>query len=100
MWSKRVRHTPSPPDTDLERSSSASFSFLLSPVAPLFVWKTSKFPAALKGMEFSMGMSALLVVWTSLTIFCVRREVKKAVERGQDEKDRAFRQRTQDVSVV
>jgi hypothetical protein len=51
-------------------------------------------------MEFSMGMSALLVVWTSLTIFCVRREVKKAVERGQDEKDRAFRQRTQDVSVV
>jgi len=49
-------------------------AYVVQAVAPNFVWKTTDFPKARKGMTWSICVSSLLIVWTSLVLYLVKRD--------------------------
>ncbi|KZT51659.1 MFS general substrate transporter [Calocera cornea HHB12733] len=53
------------------------FAYVVQAVAPNFVWKTTDFPAAHKGMTWSIVVSSLLIGWNSLVLFMVKRDERK-----------------------
>ncbi|KAJ7061567.1 major facilitator superfamily domain-containing protein, partial [Mycena amicta] len=52
--------------------------YVVAAVAPNFVWKTTDFPRAMKGYHWSIVMQCLLLVWTALILFLLRRDRTKA----------------------
>ncbi|KAJ7062019.1 major facilitator superfamily domain-containing protein [Mycena amicta] len=53
-------------------------AYAVQAVAPNFVWKTTDFPRATKGYHWSIVLQCLLLLWTGLILFLLRRDRKKA----------------------
>jgi len=49
-------------------------AYVVQAVAPNFVWQTVNFPAATEGMTWSIILSCLLIVWTSVVLYFVKRD--------------------------
>ncbi|KAJ7621041.1 major facilitator superfamily domain-containing protein [Roridomyces roridus] len=52
-------------------------AYVVQAVAPNFVWKTTAFPRAAAGYHWSIVMQCLLIVWTFLVLFLLRRDRRK-----------------------
>ncbi|KAJ7717984.1 major facilitator superfamily domain-containing protein [Mycena metata] len=60
-------------------------AYVVQAIAPNFVWQTTAFPSARKGYHYSIVLQCLLLAWTGLILFLLRRDRKRAGERGLDE---------------
>ncbi|KAF8218216.1 major facilitator superfamily domain-containing protein [Mycena galopus ATCC 62051] len=54
-------------------------AYVVQAVAPNFVWKTVDFPRATKGYHWSIVLQFLLIAWTFLILYLLRRDEKKAL---------------------
>ncbi|KAJ7694821.1 major facilitator superfamily domain-containing protein [Mycena rosella] len=58
-------------------------AYLAQAVAPNFVWKTTDFPRATKGYHWSIVLQFLLLSWTALILYLLRRDRRReAVREG------------------
>ncbi|EJT99513.1 MFS general substrate transporter [Dacryopinax primogenitus] len=53
-------------------------AYVVQAVAPNFVWKTTDFPAATKGMTWSIVLSCLLIFWNTVVLSFLWRDRRKA----------------------
>ncbi|KAJ7471177.1 major facilitator superfamily domain-containing protein [Mycena galericulata] len=53
-------------------------AYLVQAIAPNFVWKTVDFPRATKGYHWSIVLQFLLITWTFLVLYLLRRDKRKA----------------------
>ncbi|KAK4699017.1 MFS transporter, ACS family, pantothenate transporter, partial [Phenoliferia sp. Uapishka_3] len=60
------------------------FAYVVQAIAPNFVWKTTDFPKATKGLSWVIGLSALLILWTALTVYLCHRD-ERITQRKLDE---------------
>ncbi|KAK0462844.1 major facilitator superfamily domain-containing protein [Desarmillaria tabescens] len=73
-------------DTELRALCVAlanDLAYVVQAIAPNFVWKTADFPRAQKGYHYSLVLQTLLILWTSLILFLLRRDQRKAARRFQ-----------------
>ncbi|KAJ7723277.1 major facilitator superfamily domain-containing protein [Mycena maculata] len=57
-------------------------AYVVQAVAPNFVWQTTAFPRATKGYHWSIVLQFLLLTWTGLILYLLRRDKGKAAVRG------------------
>ncbi|KAJ7243446.1 major facilitator superfamily domain-containing protein [Mycena rebaudengoi] len=62
-------------------------AYVVQAVAPNFVWKTTAFPRATKGYHWSIILQCLLLLWTALILYLLRRDKRIQLERGGSETD-------------
>ena len=49
-------------------------AYVVQALAPNFVWKTTAFPKATKGLSWTIGLSTLLIFWTFFTLYLIKRD--------------------------
>ncbi|KAK0498033.1 allantoate permease [Armillaria luteobubalina] len=70
-------------DTELRALCVAlgnDLAYVVQAVAPNFVWKTADFPLAEKGYHYSIILQFLLIIWTTLILFLLRRDQRRRTE--------------------
>ncbi|KAI0177921.1 allantoate permease [Pestalotiopsis sp. NC0098] len=60
-------------------------AYVVQAVAPNFVWKTTDFPAAIKGYTWSIVLNVLLIIVTLAIQILLRRDKKRAAAAARDD---------------
>ncbi|KAK0449049.1 major facilitator superfamily domain-containing protein [Desarmillaria tabescens] len=82
-------------DTELRALCVAlgnDLAYVVQAIVPNFVWKTVDFPRARKGYHYSIILQFILILWTTLILFLLRRDqrkrrLKQSLEAGRDALD-------------
>ncbi|KAK4685091.1 MFS transporter, ACS family, pantothenate transporter, partial [Tremellales sp. Uapishka_1] len=59
-------------------AAANDLAYVVQAVAPNFVWKTTNFPRAKKGLTWSLVLQVLLIVWTTVILYLLGRDRRKA----------------------
>jgi len=62
-------------------------AYVVQAVAPNFVWKTTDFPQASKGMKWSIVLSSLLIFWNTVVLGFVRYQKRKDAKAVADSEE-------------
>ncbi|KAF7324909.1 MFS general substrate transporter [Mycena kentingensis (nom. inval.)] len=63
------------------------FAYIVQAIAPNFVWKTTAFPRAKKGYNWSIILQCLLLFWTALILYLLRRDRRRMERNTQEAKN-------------
>ncbi|KAL1410518.1 hypothetical protein Q8F55_004531 [Vanrija albida] len=78
-WINQINHD----DTEkraLLIAMGNDLAYVVQAVGPNFYWKTTDFPAARKGMTVVIIMQVLHILWTTLILYFLRRDKRRAQE--------------------
>ncbi|ORY26989.1 major facilitator superfamily domain-containing protein [Naematelia encephala] len=68
-------------------------TYVLSAIYQNFIWKTTDFPAAKKGLLWSILWSVVFILWITLTLFLLRRDEKRGYVHGADTEKETYENR-------